>query len=115
MKVKKVVSLFGVIGTLFYFFHVIFGSLFYEGYNPLSQAISDLTATSSPSRNIAFVFSLLYGIFTVIFAISFYIFSKKYMTKIIILGSLVFCCMNIISVAGYNIFPLSEAGFAGTL
>jgi len=30
MNTKKAVSLFGVIGTLFYFFHVIFGSLFYR-------------------------------------------------------------------------------------
>ena len=48
----NIASLFGVIGVVFYFLHVICGGIFYEGYNPLAQAISDLTALGSPSRNI---------------------------------------------------------------
>jgi hypothetical membrane protein len=62
MKNKKLIeifSLFGVIGVFFYFLHVILGTLFYEGYNPMAQAISDLTASNSPSKNIAMLFSIL--------------------------------------------------------
>ena len=61
----NIASLFGIIGGVFYFLHVIIGGIFYEGYNPLAQAISDLTALDSPSRNIASFFSFLYGICTV--------------------------------------------------
>ena len=110
----KTLSLFGITGAVFYFAHVIFGRLFYKGYNPFSQAISDLTADNSPSKKIASAFSFLYGLFTVIFSISFYIYFKDDINKIVTLGSLFFCVMTLVSFFGYMFFPLSQAGFAGT-
>jgi hypothetical membrane protein len=111
---KKILSLFGLIGVVFYFLHVFFGSLFYTGYNPLAQAISDLTASNSPSRSIAMPFSLLYGIFTVIFSFCFFIYFKHKINKCVTLGAGVFCIMTIISFFGYTFFPLSESGYAET-
>jgi hypothetical membrane protein len=110
----KIISLFGLLGSIFYFLHVILGSMFYENYNPLAQAISDLTASNSPSRNIASLFSMFYGIFTVLFSIGFYVYFKGIINKIVTLGSFVFCSMTIISFFGYTFFPLSESGYAGT-
>jgi len=110
----KILSLFGIIGAVFYFAHVIFGRMFYEGYNPFSQAISDLTAVTSPSKKIASAFSFLYGLFTVIFSISFHIYFKGDINKIVTLGSLFFCVMTLVSFFGYMFFPLSQAGFANT-
>ena len=95
--------------------HIVFGRIFYEGYNPLVQAVSDLTANGSPSKNIARIFSFLYGIFTVVFAICFFVYFKNRINKIIAIGSCLFCIMNIISFFGYTLFPLSEVGYAGTL
>ena len=40
-------ALMGVVGTIFYFLHVILGEINYSGYNPLAQAVSDLTAASA--------------------------------------------------------------------
>jgi len=114
IHVIRTLSLFGIIGAVFYFAHVIFGRIFYEGYNPFSQAISDLTAISSPSRNIASFFSFLYGIFTVIFSISFLLYFKSKINKIAALGALFFCVMNLVSFLGYMFFPLTESGFANT-
>jgi hypothetical protein len=88
--------------------------MFYEGYNPLAQAISDLTASNSPSRNIARPFSMLYGICAVIFSIGFFAYIKNKINKIITVSSLVFCVMNTISFLGYSFFPLSQSGYAGT-
>ena len=113
-NIIKTLSLFGIIGAVFYFAHVIFGRMFYEGYNPFAQAISDLTADNSPSKKIASSFSFLYGLFTVIFSISFYIYFKGSINNIITLGSLFFCVMTLVSFLGYSFFPLSETGFAGT-
>ena len=110
----KIFSLFGIIGVLFYFLHVFFGTIFYDGYNPMAQAISDLTASDSPSKNIAMVFSMLYGIFSVIFTICFF---KKYKQKInkpVTFGAGFLCIMTIVSFLGYTFFPLSETGYAGT-
>jgi len=114
IHIIKTLSLFGVIGAVFYFAHVIFGRMFYEGYNPFTQAISDLTAANSPSKKIASAFSFLYGLFTVIFSISFYIYFSGDINKIVTLGSLFFCIMTLVSFFGYMFFPLSQAGFANT-
>ena len=110
----KTISLFGIIGAVFYFAHVIFGRIFYEGYNPFTQAISDLTAVNSPSQKIASVFSFLYGVFTVIFSSGFFIYFKGKINKIVTLGAIFFCFMTLISFFGYMFFPLSKSGFAGT-
>jgi len=110
----EIFSLFGVIGVLFYFLHVILGTLFYEGYNPMTQAISDLTASSSPSRNIAMPFSFFYGIFTVIFSTCFFVYFKQKINRCVTFGAGFFCVMTIVSFLGYTFFPLSESGYAGT-
>ena len=117
MKNKKLIeifSLFGVMGVFFYFLHVLLGTLFYEGYNPMAQAISDLTASNSPSRNIAMLFSILYGIFTVVFAICFLVYFRQKINKCVTFGAGFFCSMTIVSFLGYTFFPLSESGYAGT-
>jgi len=113
-KVIEVISLFGAIGVIFYFLHVILGTRFYEGYNPIAQAISDLTASNSPSKRVASIFSFLYGIFTVIFSITLFIYFNGEINKPITFGSCFFCIMTIISFLGYTMFPLSEEGYAGT-
>ena len=113
-KIMKIISLFGVMGVVFYFMHIIFGRIFYEAYNPFSQAISDLTAENSPSRNIAFMFSFIYGVFNVIFCICFCLYFRGKINKIITIGSYTFCIMNIISFLGYTFFPLSQEGYAHT-
>jgi hypothetical membrane protein len=113
-KLIKIFSLFGVIGAFFYFLHVILGNIFYEGYNPMAQAISDLTASNSPSKNIARLFSMIYGIFTVVFSSCFFVYFKQKINRWVTLGAGFFCVMTIVSFSGYTFFPLSESGYAGT-
>jgi hypothetical membrane protein len=113
-KAQQVLSLFGLFGVVFYILHIVLGRIFYEGYNPFSQAISDLTALSSPSKNIASPLSFIYGIFTVTFSVGFLVYFKGKINKIISVGSCAFCFMNVISFFGYTFFPLSEAGYAAT-
>ena len=113
-KIVKILPLFGVAGVVFYFLHVLFGTLFYTGYNPMAQAISDLTASNSPSKNIAMLFSILYGIFTVVFSAYFFVYFKQKINKCVTFGAGFFCVMTIVSFLGYTFFPLSESGYAGT-
>jgi hypothetical membrane protein len=110
----KLIPLSGILSVVLYFLHVILGEIFYEGYNPLAQAISDLTALDSPSRNIAKIFSTLYGVSTVIFSIGFFAYFKNKISKAVKIASFVFCAMNTISFFGYTFFPLSESGYAAT-
>jgi hypothetical membrane protein len=113
-KIIRLLSLLGIFSVIFYFLHVILGGMFYEGYNPLSQAVSDLTASNSPSKNIARPFSMLYGICAVSFSIGFFAYFKNKINKAITVSSFIFCLMNIISFFGYTFFPLSESGYADT-
>ena len=113
-KLVKVLSLTGVAGVGFYFLQVFFGTILYPDYNSFAQAISDLTALNSPSRYIAMPLSVVYGIFTVIFSIYFFIYSRKYFSVVVTLGAGFFCAVQVISFFGYMLFPLTEDGYAGT-
>jgi hypothetical membrane protein len=113
-NIVKYIPLLGILSVILYFLHVIFGEIFYEGYNPLAQAVSDLTASNSPSKNIARLFSMFYGICTVTFSIGFFVYFKNKINKAVTVSSLIFCIMNAISFFGYSFFPLSESGYADT-
>jgi len=110
----KLIPLFGIFSIIMYFLHVILGEIFYESYNPLAQAISDLTASNSPSKIIAKIFSTLYGICAVTFSIGFFVYLKNKINKALTVSSFIFCVMNTISFLGYTFFPLSESGYAST-
>jgi len=113
-KIVKLIPILGISSVILYFLHIIFGEIFYEGYNPLAQAISDLTASNSPSKNIARLFSMLYGICAVSFSIGFFAYLRNKINKAVTVSSFVFCLMNAISFFGYTFFPLSESGYADT-
>ena len=114
-KIFRIVGFLGLLSCVFYFFHIIFGNMFYENYNPIAQAISDLTADNSSSKNIARFFSRLYGVFSVIFTLGFFMYFLNKVNKFINIGSFTFCFMTVISFIGYALFPLSESGYAGTI
>jgi len=105
----QVLGLLGVLGTVFYMLHISVGTALYDGYDSLSQAISDLTAVGAPSKNTALIFTLLYGISMTAFAIIFFVFFRKRINKIFAIGALLFIAMNIVT-WGYMLFPLSKAG-----
>ncbi len=113
-KIIKLIPILGTFSVILYFSHVIIGEIFYNGYNPLAQAISDLTASNSPSKNIARPFSMLYGICAVSFSIGFFAYLRDKINKVVTVSSFVFCVMNTISFFGYTFFPLSESGYANT-
>ena len=111
---KHIVLSLAVIAIISYFIHILLGYLYYEGYNPLSQAISDLTAEDSPVKSIARVFSNLYGFFSVCAMILLLLKVKDFKHKKLKLGVIIFTIMITMSAIGFAFFPLSEAGYAGT-
>ncbi|MFU8786632.1 MAG: DUF998 domain-containing protein [Candidatus Izemoplasmataceae bacterium] len=111
---KFIFYLLAIIALTAYFLHVWIGTILYEGYNPLSQAISDLTAEDSPVKHITRVFSNLYGFLSVIVVGAFIFYSRKYPSKLLRVGILLLSLMIMISAVGYALFPLSESGYAGT-
>lgn len=105
--------LLGLVGTICYFLHVILGKLNYPGYNSLAQAVSDLTAATSPSKEIASNFSVIYGIFNTAACTLFFVYYQGKVNRVFRLGIYLFSIMSWISAVGYTLFSLSESGYAG--
>lgn len=106
-------ALLGLTGVLFYFLHVLLGRLHYPGYNPLAQAVSDLTAANAPSKDIAAALSTINGFFTVAACTLFCVFYQHRVNRIFRVGIYLFSLMQWLSAVGYTLFPLSERGYAG--
>ncbi|MBQ5310475.1 MAG: DUF998 domain-containing protein [Oscillospiraceae bacterium] len=112
---KKLINLLGLLGIvqlLSYTAAVLFAPLAYPGYDALSQAVSDLSAESSPSRMLWDQLSALYGVCSIVCVtcVSVYVSENKTGTKVFRLGIYLFTIMNWISKVGYQMFPLSESG-----
>jgi len=106
--ISKIFKSFGMIAVIFYFIHVFLGQLLWDIYNPITTDISSLTAVGAPNTELLGIFTLIYGVCMVIFAIAMVIesFDKKYnfITK---LGFIVLLVMSIISLVGFGLFPLA--------
>jgi hypothetical membrane protein len=113
-KFVRLLSLSGVVAAVFYFLHVYFGMKNYPGYNSLSQAVSDLTATDAPSFVVASRFSSLYSMFAVIGCTFLCLIVTDQSNKPFRLGIYLYTGMNWVSSVGYTLFPLSSKGFQGT-
>ena len=118
MKNKKLINylcLTGILSIVFYLLHDIIGAMNYPGYNFMSQAVSDLTATDAPSFAIASGFVTVYKILGCICLTMVCILIGNEKKKTLRLGVYLFTIMNFISAIGYALFPLSSSGFDGTV
>lgn len=116
MKRKLInwLCLTGVISVIFYLLHDIIGGLNYPNYNPLSQAVSDLTATDAPSFLIANNLSKIYGVFSCVCCALLCVLNEK-SNKLIKIGIYLFTIMSYVSSIGYSLFPLSSSGYDGSV
>ena len=105
----------GIIAVIFYFLHIILGTMHYPGYNNLAQAVSDLTAMDSPSYMIASRFTTIYGALSCLCCTIAFLLLNKSEKKVFRTGILLYTIMNWISFTGYTLFPLSGNGFQGTV
>lgn len=112
---KKLINYIGFAGLaafISYAAAVIFAPLAFPGYDPLSQAVSDLSAETAPSRQLWDQLSAVYSACGVVCAtcVSIFISEKEISTKLFRLGVYLFTIMNWISKIGYSMFPLSDSG-----
>ena len=110
MTLKKAIYLCGPLAFICYLLHDILGCINYPGYDPFTQAVSDLTAENAPSLWIARPLSALYGIFSIICVVSVCIYLRKRINTVQYIGVIIFAVMNLISAVGYSLFPLTESG-----
>ena len=117
MKNKKLINylcLSGILCIVFYLLHDVIGALNYPGYDWMKQAVSDLTATDSPSFVTAHGYSAVYGILSCLCCALVCIIVKNEKNKLFRIGVYLFTVMNFVSAIGYSLFPLSSAGYDGT-
>ena len=108
MKYSDKLFPLGMISVLFYFTHVFLGQMLWKEYNPITTDISSLTAEGAPHANLLQVFTLIYGICLVLFAVGLVLKSFKKYHLITRIGYIIFLLMAIVSVIGYSLFPLTE-------
>lgn len=118
MKNKKLINylgLCGIIAFLSYLAALIFSPMAYPGYDWLRQAASDLSADGAPSLKLWNTLSALYSAFNLLtMVIAAIVASTSNSNKVLKIGIYVYACMTLLSTVGYRMFPLSEAGNAGT-
>ncbi|MCK9169318.1 MAG: DUF998 domain-containing protein [Treponema sp.] len=107
-------GLLGTVSFISYTAAVLFSPLDYPGYDWMSQAVSDLSASNSPSLQMWQRLSALYGVCGLVSIMMVCVYIRGKLTKTIRHGIYTFACMNWISSAGYTVFPLSESGYSGT-
>jgi hypothetical membrane protein len=108
MKVKPEFYLIGVAAVFFYTVHVILGGALWEGYSHYSQPVSDLTSTGAPHRFILSVFTNIYSILSIIFALLI-VRITRFKGKILRAASLFFLLMHLLSFS-YVFFPQDLPG-----
>jgi hypothetical protein len=101
---KKILLLSGVLAVSIYALHVVIGGFLWKGYSHLQQPISDLTATGAPNKALMLLFTTIYGILALIFAVSFTISESKKHHKLVFWGGISFIILHFISIT-YGLFP----------
>ncbi len=111
-KLINWLGLTGVVALLSYAAAVIFAPAAYPGYDWMAQAVSDLSAVNSPSRDLWNQLSAPYsscGIVCVT-CVCIYVSERRTFSRLFRVGIYLFAIMNWVSSVGYGLFPLSEAG-----
>ena len=104
----------GIFSIVFYLLHDIIGARHYPGYDWKSQAVSDLTATNSPSFVYAHQYSSVNAVLTCVSCTTLFTLVKRETSFIFRLGIYLFSTMHYVSAVGYSLFPLSDSGYDGS-
>lgn len=107
-------GLLGAVSLLSYAAAVVFSPLVYPGYDPLAQAVSDLSAANAPSLALWNRLSSLYNVCEVMCVMMVCVGIAGVGTRLLRAGIYTFAAMEWISAVGYRSFPLSDSGYAGT-
>ena len=106
-KFEKISMPLGMVGVFGYMLHTIIGNLLWKEYNPITTDISSLTAVGAPNAVILKIFTSVYGICTILFVAGLIIKSFRKYHVVIRVGYIVMMVMQIISLVGYSLFPLT--------
>ena len=115
MENKKLINWLGLTGLLAlisYAAAVVFAPMAYPGYDWMSQAVSDLSAESAPSRALWNQLAMVYNYCNVVCVtcVAIYVSENRVSSRLFRLGIYLFAIMNWVSAIGYGMFPLADGG-----
>ena len=100
-------GLSGAISAVVYTAHVVVGGLLWQGYSHMAQTISELTADGAPNAALLRVFTTVYGILALVFAVClFFELRRQGAKRAAIVGAVLLVVMEFASLVGYGLFPL---------
>ena len=112
-KLARRLGWLGLVSLLSYTAAVVFSPLAYPGYDWMSQAVSDLSADTAPSRVLWSQLGALYMPCGIVCVTMCCVTIKDHFNRVLRAGIYLFTLMNWISTVGYTMFPLTQAGISG--
>ena len=112
-KLSRRLGWLGLVSLLSYTAAVAFSPLACPGYDWISQAVSDLSADTAPSRVLWNQLGALYMPCGIVCVTMCCVTIKDHYSRVVRAGIYLFALMNWISTVGYTMFPLTQAGISG--
>ncbi len=110
---KRILLACGIVASLFYVGTTIVGAARWQGYNPISQAVSELFAIGAPSRPLMVALLLVYTVLLYAFGVGVWMSAREKVT-LRIAGALI-TATEIFGVIATVWAPLHVRGTPGTL
>ena len=109
-KLIRKLGLLGIVSLLSYTAAVVLSPLAYPGYNWISQAVSDLSADSAPSRVLREQLGAFYMPCGIVCVTMCCVTIKEHYNRVLRMGVYLFAIMNWISAGGTAILPHNYFG-----
>lgn len=116
---KNALYLGGIIGPIVFLLNDIIGSIITHGFNPIRNAVSELTQAGSENAILLSTLFFIAASMLVVFAIGIVIHYNFALSKLMFLGGIFIMLLGIFSALSGTIFPMdpfdTEATFPGTM
>jgi hypothetical membrane protein len=116
---KKVLYLGGIIGPIVFLLNDIIGSIITHGFNPIKNAVSELTQRGSENVILLSSLFLIAAMMLVVFAVGIVIHYRFAFSKLMFLGGIFIIFLGIFSALSGTIFPMdpfdTDTTFPGTM
>ncbi|WP_020601200.1 DUF998 domain-containing protein [Spirosoma panaciterrae] len=104
LRQRSVFLMSGMVAVGLYGLHIVLGGMLWPGYDHLQQPISDLTANDAPNRDLLMVFTTMYSVLALLFALTVATTEGSRHGRLVFWASVTFVLLHLISLL-YGFFP----------
>lgn len=106
-RFERIAIPLGMAGILMYLSHTLLGRILWAEYNPVTMDISSLTAEGAPNAGLLRALTTGYGLCMIAFATGMALKAFREFGGLVRAGSVTLLVMEVVSMFGYMLFPLS--------